>query len=159
MVRYLDLPEPPRDLQGEPKLRVLAVIASPTGYPPLDVEHEWANLKTALHDLEARGLVAIDRLTPPSIEALQRQLLRQEYHILHFLGHGSFDTEANDSVLLLQHEAGQPQVVTGQDFSTLLPRSSILAPGTPERLPGAEAAWVTPTPASRSAWSATASPR
>ena len=120
LVRYLDLPEPPRDLQGEPKLRVLAVIASPTGYPPLDVEHEWANLKTALHDLEARGLVAIDRLTPPSIEALQRQLLRQEYHILHFLGHGSFDTEANDSVLLLQHEAGQPQVVTGQDFSTLL---------------------------------------
>jgi hypothetical protein len=29
LVRYLDLPEPPRDLQGEPKLRVLAVIASP----------------------------------------------------------------------------------------------------------------------------------
>ncbi len=120
LVRYLDLPEPPRDLQGEPKLRVLAVIASPAGYPPLDVEHEWANLKTALHDLEARGLVAIDRLTPPSIEALQRQLLRQEYHILHFLGHGSFDAEAGDSVLLLQDEAGRPQVITGQHFSTLL---------------------------------------
>ena len=120
VVRYLDLPEPPRDLQGEPQLRVLAVIASPAGYPPLDVEHEWSNLKTALHDLEARGLVAIDRLTPPSIEALQRQLLRQEYHILHFLGHGSFDTEAGDSVLLLQDETGRPQVVAGQHFSTLL---------------------------------------
>ena len=120
LVRYLDLPEPPPDLQGEPKLRVLAVIASPAGYPPLDVEHEWTNLKTALHDLEARGLVAIDRLTPPAIEALQHQLLRQEYHILHFLGHGSFDTEAGDSVLLLQDEAGRPQVITGQHFSTLL---------------------------------------
>jgi tetratricopeptide (TPR) repeat protein len=120
LVRYLDLPEPPRDLQGEPRLRVLAVIASPAGYAPLDVEHEWANLKAALHDLEARGLVAIDRLAPPSIDALQRQLLRQEYHILHFLGHGSFDAEASDSVLLLQDEAGQPQVVTGQYFSTLL---------------------------------------
>jgi tetratricopeptide (TPR) repeat protein len=120
LVRYLDLPEPPSDLQGEPKLRVLAVIASPAGYPPLDVEREWANLKIALHDLEANGQVAIDRLTPPSIEALQRQLLRQEYHILHFLGHGTFDAEANDSVLLLQDEASHPQVVTGQDFSTLL---------------------------------------
>ena len=120
LVRYLDLPEPPRDLQGEPKLRVLAVIASPAGYPPLDVEREWANLKTALHDLEAHGLVAIDRLMPPSMEALQRQLLHQEYHILHFLGHGSFNAEASDSVLLLQDEAGQPQVITGQDFSTLL---------------------------------------
>jgi hypothetical protein len=120
LVRYLDLPEPPRDLQGEPKLRVLAVIASPAGYPPLDVEREWANLKTALHDLEAHGLVAIDRLMPPSMEALQRQLLHQEYHILHFLGHGSFNAEASDSVLLLRDEAGQPQVITGQDFSTLL---------------------------------------
>ena len=136
LVRYLDLPEPPRDLQGEPKLRVLAVIASPAGYPPLDVEREWANLKTALHDLEARGLVAIDRLTPPSIEALQRQLLRQEYHILHFLGHGSFDAEAGDSVLLLQDEAGQPQVVTGQTLQHPAARSSLLAAGAPERLPG-----------------------
>jgi CHAT domain-containing protein len=89
-------------------LRVLAVIASPAGYPPLDVEREWTNLKAALHDLEARGLVAVDRLTPPSIDAFQRQLLRQEYHILHFLGHGSFDAKASDSVLLLQDEAGQP---------------------------------------------------
>ena len=64
--------------------------------------------------------MAIDRLAPPSIEALQRQLLHQEYHILHFLGHGSFDAEANDSVLLLQDGAGRPQVITGQDFSTLL---------------------------------------
>ena len=120
LVRYLDLPEPPRGQQGEPRLRVLAVIASPAGYPPLDVEREWTNLKAALHDLEARGLVAIDRLTPPSIDAFQRQLLRQEYHILHFLGHGSFDAEASDSVLLLQDEAGQPQVVTGQNFSTLV---------------------------------------
>jgi tetratricopeptide (TPR) repeat protein len=120
LVRYLDLPEPPRDLQGEPRLRVLAVIASPEGYAPLDIEHEWTNLKTALQDLEERGLVAIDRLDPPTAEALQRQLLRQEYHILHFLGHGSFDTGASDSVLLLQDEGGRPQVITGQHFSILL---------------------------------------
>ncbi len=120
LVRYLDLPEPPRNLEGQRRLRVLAVIASPSDYPPLDVEHEWANLQQALHDLEARELVIVDRLTPPSLEALQRQLLLQEYHILHFLGHSSFDPQANDSVLVLQGQDGQGQVVTGQDISTLL---------------------------------------
>ena len=133
-------PSRPRDMQGEPKLRVLAVIASPTGYPPLEVEREWNNLKAALHDLEARGLVAIDRLTPPSIEALQRQLLSQEYHILHFLGHGAFDAEASDSVLLLQDEAGRPQVITGQHFSTLLRDHRSLRLAVLNACQGAEAA-------------------
>ena len=120
LVRYLELPESPRDMKGEPRLRVLAVIASPAGYPPLDTEHEWANLKEALKDLEARGLVALERLAPPSLDALQRQLRVQEYHILHFLGHGSFDAQAQDSVLLLEGEDGKPQVVSGQNFSALL---------------------------------------
>ncbi len=120
LVRYLDLPEPPRDIEGQRHLRVLAVIASPQDYPALDAEHEWATLWQALHDLEERGLVTVDRLPQPSLEALQRQLQMHEYHILHFLGHGSFDPEANDSVLILQGPDGRGQVVSGQDFSTLL---------------------------------------
>ena len=140
LVRYLDLPEPPREMPGEPRLRVLAVIASPAGYPPLDVEREWRNLKAALRDLEARGVVAVDRLSPPSTEALQRQLLRREYHILHFLGHGSFDAEAGDSVLLLQAETDQPQVITGQHFSTLLRDHRSLRLAVLNACQGAEAA-------------------
>jgi hypothetical protein len=120
LVRYLDLPEPPRGLETRLRLRVLAVIASPQGYPALDTEREWANLKEALHDLEARGLVALERLDPPSIEALQRSLLGQEYHILHFLGHGSFDEQTQQGLLLLQDKDGKAQVISGQEFSTLL---------------------------------------
>ncbi len=120
LVRYLDLPEPPRDLDARLRLRVLAVIASPAGFPPLDTEREWANLKTALSELAARGAVAVDRLESPSVAALQSQLLRQEYHILHFLGHGDFDPAADDSVLLLQGEDGRGQAVSGQYFAALL---------------------------------------
>lgn len=120
LVRYLDLPEPPRDIEGQRRLRVLAVIASPQDYPALNVEHEWATLRQALRDLEERGLVTVERLAEPSLEALQRQLQVHEYHILHFLGHGGFDPEANDSVLILQGQDGRGQVVSGQDFSTLL---------------------------------------
>ena len=140
LVRYLELPESPREMEGEPRLRVLAVIASPAGYPPLDIEHEWANLKEALKDLEARGLVALERLAPPSLDALQRQLRLQEYHILHFLGHGSFDAQAQDSVLLLQGEDGKPQIVSGQNFSALLRDQRTLRLAVLNACEGAEAA-------------------
>jgi tetratricopeptide (TPR) repeat protein len=120
LVRYLDLPEPADTRQPELRLRVLAVIASPTDYPALDVEREYANLKAALADLEAHSVVQVDRLEPPTLEALQQQLLQREYHILHFLGHGTFDDEAGDSVLLLCGEDGRGAAVTGETFAALV---------------------------------------
>lgn len=120
LVRYMDLPEPPPDLTPGLRLRVLAVIASPQGFPPLDAAREWANLEAALADLQRRGIVTLDRLAPPTLEALQGQLQRHEYHILHFLGHGVFDPASNDSVLMLQTEDGLAQTVTGEAFSTIL---------------------------------------
>ncbi len=140
LVRYLDLPQSPRDLQGEPKLRVLVVIASPAGYPALDTEREWDNLRSALHDLGERGGVALERLDPPSVGALQAQLLRQEYHILHFLGHGGFDQASNEGILLLQDEAGNPQAVTGQYFAALLRDQRSLRLALLNACQGAEAA-------------------
>ncbi len=90
----MDLPEPPPDLMPGLRLRVLAVIASPRGYPELDIEREWANLAAALEELQRRDIVTLDRLEPPTLEALQDQLQQQQYHILHFLGHGAFDPAA-----------------------------------------------------------------
>ena len=120
LVRYLDLPEPADAIRPEIRLRVLAVIASPSDYPALDVEREWANLKEALSELESRGTVTLDRLAPASVESLQRQLLRHEYHILHFLGHGEFDEVVGDSVLLLADADGRGQPVSGETFSALV---------------------------------------
>lgn len=119
LVRYMDLPEPPPELTPGLRLRVLAVIASPAGYPPLDVEREWENLSAALEDLSSRGIVTLDRLEPPTLEALQGRLQQQEYHILHFLGHGAFDPAGNDSVLMLQAADGGAHAVSGQAFSTI----------------------------------------
>lgn len=120
LVRYLDLPEPAESIEPELKLRVLAVIASPSDYPALDVEREWQNLKGGLAELESRGVVTVDRLQPPTVDALQKQLLKHEYHILHFLGHGDFSAEGNDGVLLLTAADGTGEAVTGETFSALL---------------------------------------
>ncbi len=96
------------------------MISSPTDYPPLDVEREWEKLKDAASDLEAQGLLELERLSSASLAALQRQLRRGEYHIFHFVGHGTFDEQSQDGVLLLESESGRGRSVSGRDLGTIL---------------------------------------
>ncbi|HEU5102177.1 MAG TPA: hypothetical protein VFU22_24310, partial [Roseiflexaceae bacterium] len=83
LVRYLEMPERIAPLALTPPLRVLVMIASPKGYPPLDIEREWHKLRTAVRDLEARGLVVLERLEQATSPALRGLLRRGEYHLFH----------------------------------------------------------------------------
>ena len=47
IIRYLDLPERIPPLAVQPPLRLLAMIAGPRDYPPLDVEQEWRKLRSS----------------------------------------------------------------------------------------------------------------
>jgi hypothetical protein len=120
LVRYLDLPEPIQPLAVKPPLRVLVMISSPSDHMPLDVEREWTTIGEALGGLEQRELVTLERLEEASLIALQRQLRQSEYHIFHFVGHGSFDEPSQDGLLILEDEQGRGRRVSGQDLGTLL---------------------------------------
>lgn len=120
LVRYLALPEPARALAVKPPLAVLAVIASPKGYPPLDVEAEWSALENALAELMTQGLVELRRLDQPTLNTLQRELRRQPYHVLHFLGHGGFDTDSGEGVLLLADSGDNARAVRASALATIL---------------------------------------
>jgi len=120
LVRYMDLPERIRPLAVKPPLRVLVMISSPSDYPRLDVEREWTKLKEALGELEGRGLVALERLEEATLGTLQRRLRRGEYHIFHFIGHGGFDEQAQDGVLLLEDEEERGRPVSGHYLGTLM---------------------------------------
>ncbi len=120
VVRFLETPERPRALAVTPPLKVLVMIASPSDHEPLDVGAEWARLRSALTDLEQRGLVTLEALEDASLPALQRRLRRGEYHIFHFIGHGGFDEAAQDGVLLLEDPTGRGRPVSGQNLGTLL---------------------------------------
>jgi hypothetical protein len=41
---------------------VLAMISSPEGYPPLDVDAEWGRLRQAVEGLAQRELVILERI-------------------------------------------------------------------------------------------------
>jgi tetratricopeptide (TPR) repeat protein len=120
LVRYLDLQQEVQPLAVTPPINVLAMIASPIDYPPLDVAHEWEKLNEALGDLITRGLVSLTRLEKADLGSLQRALRRGRYHVFHFIGHGGFDTQAQDGVLLTEGEGGRGRPVSGYDLGTLL---------------------------------------
>lgn len=122
LVHYLELPERIKPLAVQAPLRALVMVSSPTDYDPLDVEHEWHQLQSALAPLVAQRLLVVDRLQTPTLSALQSQLRRGEYHIFHFIGHGGFDSAegAAEGVLVVQDEAGRGRKVSGRDLAIYL---------------------------------------
>ena len=120
LVRYLDLQERIRPLAVKPPLRVLMMISSPTDYPSLDVDRESAKMTEALASLEARGLVIVERQEEATLSELQRRLRQGQYHIFHFIGHGGFDSQADDGILVLTDPEGRGRRVSAQFLGTLL---------------------------------------
>ena len=116
LVRFLEVPDPPRPLPVSPPLRVLVMISSPrdASFAELDVEQEWAKLQGVLSGLEQDGLVQLERLDTATLSALRQRLRRDDWHVLHFIGHGGFDTHAQDGVLVLEDQAGGSRLVTAQ---------------------------------------------
>jgi hypothetical protein len=120
LIRYLELPEEPRPLPVSERLEILVMISSPTDYPDLDVEGEWARLNKALAGLIESGRVRLERLVEGRLSMLQRALRRGEYHILHFIGHGGFDPTIQDGVLAFCDESGKGRRVAAQNLGTIL---------------------------------------
>lgn len=109
IVRYLELPEPVEPLAAPAPLQLLAVLASPGDRDALDVEGEWTRMQDALKDLIAQNKIRLTRLQPPTLDALRAQLRKDDYHILHFIGHGDFDETNQQGILVFETDARQPQ--------------------------------------------------
>jgi tetratricopeptide (TPR) repeat protein len=120
LVRYLELPERIRAVRISLPLRIMVIISSPLDYPGLAVEQEWSALQASVADLQQAGLVELELLDTPTLGALQRQLRRGDYHILHFIGHGAYDRGIQDGMLVLEDEQRRGRPVSGQDLGMLL---------------------------------------
>src|SRR3984893_421255 len=119
VVRYIQLPDPPRALHVTLPLRVLVIRSEPTDYPRLDLEAEWAQVAAALSELPDAGAIAFTELASPTMSDLRRALLRDRFHVLHYMGHGGFD-EQNGGVLVFADRTGHSVPVTAGDLGVLL---------------------------------------
>ena len=120
VVRYMDIPRDIQPLTIHPPLRILAMVSSPRDLPTLNVQKEWEILQESLNRLEVRGMVAVTRLEKPTMQMLQRQLRREQYHIFHFIGHGIFSKHDQDGLLLFEDELRNGHRVSSRNLGILL---------------------------------------
>ena len=120
IVRYLNLPLHAEPLEITPPLHILVMISGPKDLPELDANEEWKRLKDALAGLEAAGIIRLDRLEKPTLEALRWQLKAEEYHVFHFIGHGGIDAITDRGVLILEDESGASDAVEAEVLAGIL---------------------------------------
>ncbi len=116
VVRYIEQPQPVRQLQVRPPLRILFTTACPRGEAPLDLAAEERFLRAALAPLSNYVDLTVHQLI--SWERLRFCLLRAEsehrpYNVWHHGGHGGLGEAVGhrDFSLALQDDSGARQAV------------------------------------------------
>lgn len=110
VTRYIKLIEPIRSLKIAPPVKVLVLIPGGSG---LDVASEEKIVMEALKDLETVQVHVIkEKVTRSNIS---RALVEDQYHILHFIGHGRF--ESDQAFLEINSEAGGRDLILADDFA------------------------------------------
>ena len=120
LVRHVSAPYSPPSLELEPPLRILALGASPRGLPLLDVSAERARLEEALRSHLDRGLIELEWLEEASWDGIHSKLLEQEWHVLHFIGHGTYDLASDEGMLAFVGPDGRPDLVPANALADLL---------------------------------------
>jgi hypothetical protein len=120
VVRYIEMSEPIRPLRVRPPIRVLAVSACPAGFSPLSIQEELADLESSLAELREAERVELDRLEDATREALHHRLQESTFHVIHFIGHGTFDAARGGGMVLLQREDGEVDPIGAQELNVLL---------------------------------------
>jgi len=120
IIRYIELPYTIQALPVKTPMKILVMISSPDGYPPLDVEEEWKRLNKALQPLIDRDMVILEKLENPTLSALQQHLRRDRVHIFHYIGHGKYFERQQDGMLLLEDENHRGSPTSGQHLGAIL---------------------------------------
>lgn len=110
LTRYLEIPEPIRNLKITPPVKVLVLIPGGSG---LDVEREERIIVAAFKKLGTVEISVVkDEVTRSDIS---RALVEEQFHILHFIGHGTF--EAGQGYLQINDAGGGDELISADKFA------------------------------------------
>jgi tetratricopeptide (TPR) repeat protein len=128
VVRYIEGAASCSSVKVEFPLRVLVVIAKPSDEVPLDTDAEKESITAALKPLTDQDVVHLSFIEGNNTWGkLMDALLPNRTHILHFIGHGSYDETNNEGVLIMADEDGKAQVVDSERLRVLVQGRSRLA--------------------------------
>lgn len=115
IVRHLEVPRPERSIRYTPPLRILCVASQPCGYEKLKIHDELAWIEKAWSRPWRR--VKVHVLPHASLAELRARLRERTVHLIHFLGHGEYDPQTGDGLLLFEDDQGNPRRVTGEELA------------------------------------------
>jgi|SRR5215510_6110426 len=127
IVRYIKPDTWIAPLESEHPLRLLLVIAHPQDQVPLNTTEEKDRILGALKPLIDKKQIQVNIIEGPNTwEQLINKLLRDDTHILHFIGHGSFDKVSREGVLMMEDIDGNSMSVDSERLSVLMQGKSRL---------------------------------
>ena len=109
----------PLPAMPDDQLNILLVIARPDDQQDVGFKTIARPLLAALQPIRQR--VNLKVLRPPSLKAFEAELQANKgfYHIVHFDGHGNFDSETQ-GVLVFEDEQGNEQAVSAREIAQYL---------------------------------------
>ena len=125
LVRRLGTTDATRSHKPIDCLRILSMSASPKYATPLDTAAEQERIQQELASSIDAKRVQLEFVQGASLAALNEALTRFKPHVFHFAGHGAWDDDKDDGVILFADHAGFQQAVNGRDLGTLLNQSEL----------------------------------
>jgi hypothetical protein len=120
IVRHLSLAQPIPQMEVAAPLRILGMVASPSGLEPLNTDNEKRRVQDALSDLIQKNAVVLHWLEGQTKSDLQHELRQGAYHVFHFVGHGGFDREKDEGFIALANDYGARSDCSASVLATLL---------------------------------------
>jgi CHAT domain-containing protein len=120
LVRLIASPTPPRRPSLTIPLRVLAVLSNPLDTAPLNVEAEADMLQRAMASSIDAGRASLEvlRRDQATMGELQSRLRTFRPHVLHFVGHGVF--QSTEGALVFHGASGGADLLAATHVATLL---------------------------------------
>ncbi len=112
----------------EPPLRILLVTARPAGVGFVDPRSIAREVLDELQPQIDAGTIALEFLRPPTLPALRSRLsdpAKPAIHILHFDGHGIFDTKQSQGMLAFEDADGRLDRVKAETVAQVLQDSGV----------------------------------
>lgn len=122
LVRYPQVHAPVRPLQVTAPLRILGMAARPGDEQALAIAAERDRLDEALGGLQRAGRIELGWVPGQTWRDLRTAMRHDSWNVLHFIGHGGFDTAAQEGTLALADDSGGGTYRLGADSLAMLLR-------------------------------------
>jgi tetratricopeptide (TPR) repeat protein len=105
------------------KIRMLAIVSSPLdleSHQRLQIEREQMLILQAVDRAVAANRMEIEFEDEASLRNIQGRLEEEEYHIIHYTGHGKYSYKEDKGYLLLEDDSGNSRKVDNETIANLL---------------------------------------